>query len=172
MIFAQTNSRPVRSMITRKVFTEIKKFNNLPFNYRWLSPQFSEGQIKLAIKQLMAAGNLKDHSPLPEVAGGIVSQFDGYLKLKELNWAAYKKKYGDIHRLDRILKSEGKSFICNCVFYSVLQRNNLEPIEHSVCWTGWGFIEGFMREIKDIKAIKWVSRDIENNGCQFDYVPK
>ena len=40
---------------------------------------------------------------------GIISQFDGYFKLKELNWAAYKLKYGNIQRLDRILKAEGKS---------------------------------------------------------------
>ena len=40
---------------------------------------------------------------------GIISQFDGYFGLKELDWSAYKKKYGDIHRMDRILKAEGKS---------------------------------------------------------------
>ena len=40
---------------------------------------------------------------------GIISQFEGYLNLKELDWAKYRKKYGDIHRLDRILKAEGKN---------------------------------------------------------------
>nr|MBL0731747.1 beta-phosphoglucomutase family hydrolase [Desulfobacterales bacterium] len=40
---------------------------------------------------------------------GIISQFDGYMDLKELDWEQYRKKYGDIHRLDRILKAEGKS---------------------------------------------------------------
>ncbi|MFH1790383.1 MAG: glycosyl hydrolase family 65 protein [Candidatus Omnitrophota bacterium] len=40
---------------------------------------------------------------------GIISQFDGYFKLKELDWDAYRKKYGNIKRLDRILKAEGKS---------------------------------------------------------------
>ncbi|MBD3296368.1 MAG: beta-phosphoglucomutase, partial [Candidatus Omnitrophica bacterium] len=39
----------------------------------------------------------------------IISQFDGYFDLKELNWERYKKKYGNIHRMDRILKAEGKS---------------------------------------------------------------
>ncbi|MDL2239707.1 beta-phosphoglucomutase family hydrolase [Bacteroidales bacterium OttesenSCG-928-K03] len=39
----------------------------------------------------------------------IISQFDGYSKLKELDWDAYEEKYGDIHRLDRILKAEGLS---------------------------------------------------------------
>ena len=40
---------------------------------------------------------------------GIISQFDGYFGLKELDWEAYRKKYKNIHRLDRILKAEGKS---------------------------------------------------------------
>ncbi len=40
---------------------------------------------------------------------GIISQFEGYLKLKELNWDAYRQKYDNIQRLDRILKAEGKS---------------------------------------------------------------
>jgi trehalose/maltose hydrolase-like predicted phosphorylase len=40
---------------------------------------------------------------------GIISQFDGYMDLLELDWDHYREKYGDIHRLDRILKSEGDS---------------------------------------------------------------
>ena len=40
---------------------------------------------------------------------GIISQFDGYMGLKELNWDHYRQKYGNIHRMDRILKAEGDS---------------------------------------------------------------
>ena len=40
---------------------------------------------------------------------GIISQFDGYMGLKELNWDHYREKYGNIHRMDRILKAEGDS---------------------------------------------------------------
>jgi len=40
---------------------------------------------------------------------GILSQFDGYMDLKELDWEAYRNKYGSIGRLDRILKAEGDS---------------------------------------------------------------
>jgi alpha,alpha-trehalase len=39
----------------------------------------------------------------------IISQFEGFEILKDLNWGKYEKKYGDIHRLDRILESEGDS---------------------------------------------------------------
>jgi len=40
---------------------------------------------------------------------GIISQFEGYETLKEFNWNGYKKKYGNIQRLDRILEKEGDS---------------------------------------------------------------
>lgn len=41
--------------------------------------------------------------------GDIISQFEGYGELKEFDWEGYRKKYGDIHRLDRILEAEGDS---------------------------------------------------------------
>ncbi len=40
---------------------------------------------------------------------GILSQYDGYFDLKELDWDHYKSKYGNIYRMDRLLKAEGKS---------------------------------------------------------------
>jgi beta-phosphoglucomutase family hydrolase len=40
---------------------------------------------------------------------GIISQFDGYMDLLELDWDAYRKRYYSIHRMDRILKAEGDS---------------------------------------------------------------
>lgn len=39
--------------------------------------------------------------------GGIISQFEGYDELEELDWDRYRSKYGDIQRLDRILEAEG-----------------------------------------------------------------
>ena len=44
---------------------------------------------------------------VPFHGDGIVSQFEGYEDLEELDWAAYRSKYGDIQRLDRILRAEG-----------------------------------------------------------------
>jgi trehalose/maltose hydrolase-like predicted phosphorylase len=38
---------------------------------------------------------------------GIISQFEGYEELEELDWDAYREKYGNIQRLDRILRAEG-----------------------------------------------------------------
>ncbi|WJV44767.1 glycoside hydrolase family 65 protein [Streptomyces flavofungini] len=37
---------------------------------------------------------------------GVVSQFHGYGQLAELDWQAYRERYGDIRRLDRILEAE------------------------------------------------------------------
>jgi len=37
---------------------------------------------------------------------GIISQFEGYDLLEEFDWKAYREKYDDIQRLDRILEAE------------------------------------------------------------------
>lgn len=38
---------------------------------------------------------------------GVISQFEGYERLAELDWDHYRRCYGDIQRLDRILEAEG-----------------------------------------------------------------
>jgi alpha,alpha-trehalase len=40
---------------------------------------------------------------------GVISQFEGYEELAELDWDVYRDRYGDISRLDRILENEGDS---------------------------------------------------------------
>jgi trehalose/maltose hydrolase-like predicted phosphorylase len=37
---------------------------------------------------------------------GVIGQFEGYAELEELDWDGYRARYGDIHRLDRILEAE------------------------------------------------------------------
>jgi trehalose/maltose hydrolase-like predicted phosphorylase len=44
---------------------------------------------------------------VPFHGDGIISQFEGYADLEELDWDAYRAKYGNIQRLDRILRAEG-----------------------------------------------------------------
>ncbi|KUO17717.1 glycoside hydrolase family 65 protein [Streptomyces dysideae] len=39
----------------------------------------------------------------------VISQFEGYGDLAELDWDGYRRTYGDIRRLDRILEAEGDS---------------------------------------------------------------
>ncbi|WP_037603559.1 glycoside hydrolase family 65 protein [Streptacidiphilus rugosus] len=38
---------------------------------------------------------------------GVISQFDGYERLEELDWSALRARHGDIRRLDRLLEAEG-----------------------------------------------------------------
>jgi alpha,alpha-trehalase len=40
---------------------------------------------------------------------GVISQFEGYEELEELDWDGYLSRYGNIQRLDRILEAEGDS---------------------------------------------------------------
>jgi len=40
---------------------------------------------------------------------GVISQFAGYGELAELDWERYRREYGDLRRLDRILEAEERS---------------------------------------------------------------
>ncbi|WP_019482622.1 glycoside hydrolase family 65 protein, partial [Arthrobacter sp. TB 23] len=44
---------------------------------------------------------------IPFHSDGVLSQFEGYADLAELDWAHYRAKYGNIGRLDLILEAEG-----------------------------------------------------------------
>lgn len=46
---------------------------------------------------------------VPFHADGMISQFEGYEQLAELDWDAYRRRYGDIQRLELILEAEGDS---------------------------------------------------------------
>ncbi len=49
------------------------------------------------------------HTMLVPHHDGIISQFEGYEDLLELDWEDYRARYGDIQRLDRILEAEDDS---------------------------------------------------------------
>ncbi|MGM0384532.1 MAG: glycoside hydrolase family 65 protein [Actinomycetota bacterium] len=40
---------------------------------------------------------------------GVISQFEGYDELEELDWDDYRSRYSDLQRIDRILEAEGLS---------------------------------------------------------------
>jgi trehalose/maltose hydrolase-like predicted phosphorylase len=44
---------------------------------------------------------------VPFHGDGIISQFEGYEQLEELDWDLYRARHGNIQRLDRILRAEG-----------------------------------------------------------------
>ena len=41
--------------------------------------------------------------------GDVISQFEGYDRLEELDWQGFRERHGDIRRLDRLLEAEGDS---------------------------------------------------------------
>lgn len=46
---------------------------------------------------------------LPISRDGLLHQFEGFDRLKTLDFNHYRKKYGNIHRIDRLLEAEGDS---------------------------------------------------------------
>ncbi|ABL65661.1 beta-phosphoglucomutase family hydrolase [Chlorobium phaeobacteroides] len=66
-------------------------------------------KINLGYDELQHWRDISSHMNILLDENGILEQFDGYMSLKELDWSHYRSKYGNIHRMDRILKAEGDS---------------------------------------------------------------
>ena len=66
-------------------------------------------KIELTQDELELWRNISEKIHIPISDEGILEQYDGYFELEELDWEGYRGKYGDISRMDRILKAEGKS---------------------------------------------------------------
>jgi len=64
-------------------------------------------RIDLADDELRLWEDMSRRMFVPFHGDGVISQFEGYDALLELNWDAYRAKYGNIQRLDRILRAEG-----------------------------------------------------------------
>lgn len=73
---------------------------------------------------------------------GIIAQYEGYFDLKELDWDYYKKKYGNIYRMDRILKAEGLTpdeFKVSKQADTLMTFYNLEKTEVDNLLSGLGY---------------------------------
>jgi trehalose/maltose hydrolase-like predicted phosphorylase len=66
-------------------------------------------QIRLSEDELEKWRDIQMKLTVPISDQGILEQFEGFFKLKELDWDFYRIQYEDIHRMDRLLKKEGKS---------------------------------------------------------------
>jgi beta-phosphoglucomutase family hydrolase len=66
-------------------------------------------RIQLTQEELDQWNELRNRIQIPITKDGLLEQFGGYFDLKELDWEYYKRRYGNIHRMDRILKAEGES---------------------------------------------------------------
>ncbi|NKY31507.1 trehalose-phosphatase [Nocardia speluncae] len=61
--------------------------------------------LKLAAPELQRWQDIAHRMYVP-LHDGVISQFDGYEQLRELDWDHYRQQYGNIQRLDRILEAE------------------------------------------------------------------
>lgn len=64
-------------------------------------------QLELGLRELRLWDEISRNLIIPFHDDGVISQFDGYEDLEEFDWEGYRKKYGQIQRLDRILNDEG-----------------------------------------------------------------
>jgi trehalose/maltose hydrolase-like predicted phosphorylase len=64
-------------------------------------------RLGLSDKEIATWKEMSEKMFVPFHDDGIISQFEGYEDLEELDWDAYREKYGNIQRLDRILRAEG-----------------------------------------------------------------
>ncbi|MBN1377140.1 type II methionyl aminopeptidase [Candidatus Woesearchaeota archaeon] len=75
-VFSLIEEKPVRSRITREILREIKKYNRMPFSERRLMKKFGKGKTIIALKELMGRNLIQDYPPLPEINGGMISQWE------------------------------------------------------------------------------------------------
>ena len=66
-----------------------------------------KGKLGLTKKDMDKWPRIAAKLYVPFHGDGIISQFEGYEELEELDWEGYREKYHDIQRLDRILEAEG-----------------------------------------------------------------
>jgi trehalose/maltose hydrolase-like predicted phosphorylase len=65
------------------------------------------GEIGLTDDEVETWKDMSRRMFVPFHGDGIISQFEGYELLEELDWDRYRKEYGNIQRLDRILRALG-----------------------------------------------------------------
>jgi beta-phosphoglucomutase family hydrolase len=66
-------------------------------------------RLGLSVEEIARWGDISRRMYVPFHDDGIISQFEGYEKLRELDWEDYRTRYGNIQRLDLILEGENDS---------------------------------------------------------------
>jgi trehalose/maltose hydrolase-like predicted phosphorylase len=66
-------------------------------------------QLGLSAQEIARWSDISRRMFVPFDEQGIILQFEGYEKLRELAWQDYEARYGNIQRLDLILEAEGDS---------------------------------------------------------------
>lgn len=66
-------------------------------------------RLGLSAEEIARWGDISRRMYVPFHDDGIISQFEGYEKLLEIDWQDYRIRYGNIQRLDLILEAENDS---------------------------------------------------------------
>jgi trehalose/maltose hydrolase-like predicted phosphorylase len=79
-----------------------------------LSVLSEDGRQQLVAKLSLSEDEISRWQQISEklhivLQDNILAQYDGYFDLDELDWDYYRQKYGNVYRMDRLLKAEGKS---------------------------------------------------------------
>jgi trehalose/maltose hydrolase-like predicted phosphorylase len=64
-------------------------------------------ELDITDEELSRWKEISENMFVPFIENDVIAQFEGYETLLEFPWEEYRKKYGNIQRLDRILESEG-----------------------------------------------------------------
>ena len=82
-IFMVDRERGVRSPHAKKILEYVKPQHGLSFTTRWLTRQFGKGPAALGMRELQQLGIVHSYPPLVEVSGGIVTQFEHSMIVKD-----------------------------------------------------------------------------------------
>jgi len=82
-VFEEAEEHKVRDRIARPIYKEIKTYEGLPFASQWLANTFGWGKTKYALRKLEQQGVIKGHPPLVEESGGLVSQAEHTVLIRE-----------------------------------------------------------------------------------------
>ena len=97
------NNAYTNIMVVWVLCRTLEAINLLPGNRR----EALKYKLGLSEKELERWEDISRKMQVVFHGDGIISQFEGYDRLEEFPWGGYRKKYGNIHRLDRILEAEG-----------------------------------------------------------------
>ncbi|NQY58059.1 MAG: glycoside hydrolase family 65 protein [Ilumatobacteraceae bacterium] len=99
-------------------------------------------RLSISNDELDRWGDISRKMRLVFHADGILSQFEGYEDLEELDWDKYHATYGNIGRLDRILEAEGDStnrYKLAKQADTLMLLQMLSPLEIAELWERLGY---------------------------------
>ena len=99
------NNNAYTNVMAAWLFRQVVELPDQLPAHRWAE---LEGTLELRPDELDRWATLSRRIVVP-FHDGVISQYEGYEDLEELDWDRLQREYGDIHRLDRILEAEDDS---------------------------------------------------------------